>query len=236
MNINVSYYTARGGREINQDSVSLLEDGLNTLALVADGLGGHQDGEVASKQAVATLNRQLHSVRLSEEALVEAVCQANADIHALQTPGRKMRTTIAALWLSDGLAVAANVGDTRIYQFRDGNIVYQSMDHSVAQMAVLIGELKPEDIRQSPDKNKLIRVLGEADTPKVDTQVLSLKAGDRFLLCTDGFWGEVTENEMLTAMAKTSSAQEWLDQMRWNITAFEDESQDNHTAIALIIN
>lgn len=236
MDISVSYYTAQGGRAVNQDAVSLLENGRTTLAIVADGLGGHEAGEVASKQAVSTINNMLQSTKPSENAIVDAITQANQDIYILQNPAKKMRTTVAALWISSGLAVAANVGDTRIYQFRDGRIIYQSVDHSVAQMAVLVGELHPDDIRKSSDKNKLIRVLGDATSPKVDTQVLSVQSGDRFLICSDGFWGVVTEQEMLASMTRGTSAQKWLEQMRWKIDTFSDESQDNHTAIAMIIN
>lgn len=236
MDISVSYYTAQGGRAVNQDAVSLLENGRTTLAIVADGLGGHEAGEVASKQAVSTINNMLQSTKPSENAIVDAITQANQDIYVLQNPAKKMRTTVAALWISSGLAIAANVGDTRIYQFRDGRIIYQSIDHSVAQMAVLVGELHPDDIRKSSDKNKLIRVLGDVTSPKVDTQVLSVQSGDRFLICSDGFWGVVTEQEMLASMTRGTSAQKWLEQMRWKIDTFSDESQDNHTAIAMIIN
>lgn len=236
MDISVSYYTAQGGRAVNQDAVSLLENGRTTLAIVADGLGGHEAGEVASKQAVSTINNMLQATKPSENAIVDAITQANHDIYALQNPAKKMRTTVAALWISSGLAIAANVGDTRIYQFRDGRIIYQSIDHSVAQMAVLVGELHPDDIRKSSDKNKLIRVLGDATSPKVDTQVLSVQSGDRFLICSDGFWGVVTEHEMLASITRGTSAQKWLEQMRRKVDVFSDENQDNHTAIALIIN
>lgn len=236
MDISVSYYTAQGGRAVNQDAVSLLENGRTTLAIVADGLGGHEAGEVASKQAVSTINNMLQATKPSENAIVDAITQANHDIYALQNPAKKMRTTVAALWISSGLAIAANVGDTRIYQFRDGRIIYQSVDHSVAQMAVLVGELHPDDIRKSLDKNKLIRVLGDATPPKVDSQVLSVQSGDRFLICSDGFWGVVTEHEMLASITRGTSAQKWLEQMRRKVDLFSDENQDNHTAIALIIN
>lgn len=236
MDISVSYYTAQGGRAVNQDAVSLLENGQATLAIVADGLGGHDAGEVASKQAVSTINNMLQATKPSENAIVDAITQANHDIYALQNPAKKMRTTVAALWISSGLAIVANVGDTRIYQFRDGRIIYQSVDHSVAQMAVLVGELHPDDIRKSSDKNKLIRVLGDATPPKVDSQILSVQSGDRFLICSDGFWGVVTEHEMLASITRGTSVQKWLGQLRWKIDALSDENQDNHTAIALIIN
>ena len=236
MEISVSYYTAKGRRSVNQDAVSILENGRTTLAIVADGLGGHDAGEIAANQAVRTINHMLQSSDPSQSAIIHAISQANSDINALQNATQKMRTTVAVLWLDNGLAIAANVGDTRIYQFRNGKIIYQSLDHSVAQMAVLVGELRPEDIRKSADKNKLIRVLGDNIAPKAGMEVLTVQPGDRFLICSDGFWGVVTEDAMVTSMQSEPSAQKWLERMRREIDAFSDPMQDNHTAIALVIN
>lgn len=236
MEISVSFYTAQGKRPTNQDAVSLMENGHATLAVVADGLGGHQAGELASKQAISTINRLLQSSVPNKSEVIDAIQQANCDINALQKESQTLRTTVAVLWIHGGMAIAANVGDTRIYQFRSGKIIYQSIDHSVAQMAVLIGEIKPEDIRKSADKNKLIRVLGDRVVPKVDTQMLSVQSGDRFLLCSDGFWEYVTEHDMIAAANTNASAQTWLEIMRQKVDDFSCESQDNHSAIALIIN
>lgn len=236
MDISISYYTAKGKRQNNEDAVSLLEGGNSLLAIVADGLGGHDDGEIASGQAVATLNRQLQGQQPDEDRLLDAVCQASRDIFNARDPRHPMRTTLAALWLGDYSALAANVGDSRIYQFRQDRIVYQSMDHSVAQMAVLVGEMDAADIRRSKDRNKLIRVLGDEADPKVDLQTLLVKPGDRFLLCSDGFWEPVTEEMMLQTMADSSTAQQWLARMRRIVEEAGNPCQDNHTAIALIVN
>ena len=193
MEISISYYTARGKRQNNEDAVSLLEGSNSLLAVVADGLGGHEAGEVASNHAVATLNRLLQSQTPEEDDLIDAIRQANQEIYEMQNAQSHMRTTVAALWLGDYRTIAANVGDSRIYQFRNGRIVYQSTDHSVAQMAVLVGEVEKSELRRSKDRNKLIRVVGEANPPKVDCVELTVQAGDRFLLCSDGFWEPVTE-------------------------------------------
>lgn len=235
MELNIAYYTARGMREVNQDAVTIMENDKGVLAVVADGLGGHDCGEVASDMAVKSIIRQLQNSRPGEAAVAEAVETAGREIFEAQKETQKMRTTVAVLWIDERLAISANVGDTRIYQMRDNDIIYQSTDHSVAQMAVLVGELAPDRIRQSPDRNKLIRVLGDANTPKVDTKILYVKQGDRFLLCSDGFWGVVTEEEMLKTLSRTKTANEWLAEMRWMVDAFADEKQDNHTAIAMIV-
>lgn len=236
MDISISYYTAKGRRQNNEDAVSLLEGSNSMLAIVADGLGGHDDGEVASAQAVATINRELQSKLPDEDALIDAIHRANEDIYRMQNPRRPMRTTVAALWIGDYAVVAANVGDSRIYQFRGDRIIYQSMDHSVAQMAVLVGEMDKSEIRSSKDRNRLIRVVGDVNAPKVDSTVLSVQAGDRFLLCSDGFWEPVTESCMLQSATLTDTAQQWLSMMRQTVEKADNPSQDNHTAIALIIN
>ena len=210
MEISISYYTARGKRQNNEDAVSLLEGSNSLLAVVADGLGGHEAGEVASNHAVATLNRLLQAQTPEEDDLIDAIQQANQEIYEMQNAQSHMRTTVAALWLGDYRTIAANVGDSRIYQFRNGRIVYQSTDHSVAQMAVLVGEVEKSELRRSKDRNKLIRVVGEANPPKVDCVELTVQAGDRFLLCSDGFWEPVTEERMLETMASSATAQQWL--------------------------
>lgn len=235
MEISISYYTARGKRQNNEDAVSLLEGSNSLLAVVADGLGGHEAGEVASNHAVATLNRLLQAQTPEEDELIDAIRQANQEIYEMQNAQSHMRTTVAALWLGDYRTIAANVGDSRIYQFRNGRIVYQSTDHSVAQMAVLVGEVEKSELRRSKDRNKLIRVVGEANPPKVDCVELTVQAGDRFLLCSDGFWEPVTEERMLETMASSATAQQWLRLMRQEVERANNPTQDNHTAIALVI-
>ena len=235
MEISISYYTARGKRQNNEDAVSLLEGSNSLLAVVADGLGGHEAGEVASSHAVATLNRLLQAQTPEEDELIDAIRQANQEIYEMQNAQSHMRTTVAALWLGDYRTIAANVGDSRIYQFRNGRIIYQSTDHSVAQMAVLVGEVEKSELRRSKDRNKLIRVVGEANPPKVDCVELTVQAGDRFLLCSDGFWEPVTEERMLETMASSATAQQWLRLMRQEVERANNPTQDNHTAIALVI-
>ena len=145
-------------------------------------------------------------------------------------------TTIAALWMQGGYAVAAHVGDTRIYQIRNGKIIYQSEDHSQVQMAVLVGELSPDAVRKHKDRNKLFRVLGEKnEDTKVDSYELNVRPGDRFLICSDGFWEPVTEADMLRTASQTANAQQWLIAMQRIVAAANDPRQDNNTAVAIIV-
>lgn len=235
MKLSSSCYTAKGTRTNNEDSVFGGESGDGFLAVVADGLGGHADGELASSLAISAIRESLRDLHTNEDDLIDAIRKASAEILAAQNPQNPMHTTVTALWIGDTVAVAAHVGDSRAYQFRNGKIIYQSLDHSVAQMAVLVGKLAPDELRGSRDRNHLIRVLGSSNSPPVDSQLLSVQAGDRFLLCSDGFWENVLEFDMLKTIASTTTAEDWLAAMRAIVEDAANSSQDNHTAIALVV-
>lgn len=228
MNISAAYSSDVGARPNNEDSVSVHEG--------RDGLGGHANGEMASGIAVSVISRRLLGKAPNEPELIAAVQAASDSIFESREGGSDMKTTIAALWMGDYMGFAANVGDSRIYQFRNGKIIYQSVDHSVAQMAVLVGELNPEDIRTSPDRNRLIRVLGNETAPKVACECLSIQKGDRLLLCSDGFWEPVSEELMLSTAAETATANEWLEKMKSAVVSAASPTQDNYTAVTVIIN
>lgn len=226
-------YTDVGKRDNNEDALKAERLSGGLLAVVADGLGGHSYGEIASQLAVESIFRDLEEKQIDEETLIYAVLKANDTICTAENRGH---TTAAALWMEDSCAVAAHVGDSRIYQFRDGNIIFQSVDHSVVQMAVLVGELAPDAVRHHKDRNKVFRVLGDDhEEPKVDSTELTVCPGDRFLLCSDGFWEPVTEADMLRTLRETETAQQWLDAMRQIVADARDPRQDNNTAICILV-
>ena len=233
MTTDIAFYTDQGKRENNEDAVTVVETRNGIIAIVADGLGGHRDGEIASQQAADTIRRLLINCEPDEDMLIDAIQEASKGILSLHSSDGAMYTTVAVLWIGRGSAIVANVGDTRIYQFRDGGIVYQSLDHSKAQMAVLVGQLSPNDIRYSKDRNRLIRVLGTVETPKVDCCTLDICTGDHFLLCTDGFWEPVDERKMKELLCGSNSANQWLQRMEQVIEASQNPFQDNYSAIAI---
>lgn len=233
MNLSLSSYSSLGKRKNNEDSLALIENERSLLAVVADGLGGMGNGEFASQQAVGTLNRLLASAELDAEALKDAICEANDKICQLHGEHPGAMTTVASVWLDTERALAMHVGDTRIYQFRDGGILYQSVDHSIAQMSVMAGELKPEEIRGCKDRNKLFRSLGHSDSPRITETLLDILPGDRLLLCTDGFWEMILEDDMLRLISETADAESWLQAMR---AIVEPLAADNNTAIAIVVN
>ena len=233
MKIQLAYYSAQGNRPVNEDSVSILEFGNSVIAIAADGLGGHGGGDAASRAAIAAVNSDLQNQPVSEAALHEAIRHANNAVRALQKDGGEMKTTIAVLWIGKQCAVAANVGDSRIYQFRGSRIVYQSVDHSVAQMAVLVGEINPEQIRKYPGRSQLVRSLGMSDDVQIDSSVLRMQRGDSFLICTDGFWENIAEGEMCLYAQQDTEPKQWLRRMRNYVETNGIRDLDNHSAIAV---
>lgn len=235
MNIEVAYYSDIGGRQFNEDAVSVTESDTGMLAIVADGLGGHGGGELAAKRSVSMVTGELLCAVPNESALVSAIEKANASILAMQNAEVQMKTTIAACWITGNRGFLANVGDTRIYLIRGEEIIYQSIDHTVAQLAVLGGAITAEEIRTTKDRNKLLRALGSGTELKIDTKVLELKPQDRFLICSDGFWEYITEPELLCFLHGNETASAWLNAMRKHIEEKGDSRMDNHSAIVLRI-
>jgi len=232
MNFDVAFYSERGGRAVNEDAVSVSGMPERLLALAADGLGGMGDGEEASRDAVSYL-AELTQCPVEEDTLCDAISEENRRILRMHESGKQMMTTIAVLWADAEQALAATVGDTRLYQFRNGRIVFQSTDHSVAQLAVFSGEITQAQLRGYPGRNRLLRALGAEQEVQVELNVLDACPGDRFLLCSDGFWELITETEMLYWNA-TDTAAAWLARMKTLADARCGFRGDNHSAIAVI--
>lgn len=234
--MNIAFYTAQGGRIENEDAVKVINSEKAVLAIAADGLGGHDCGERASECAVSTISNLLSNKLPSEDALINAIQSADCKIKELQkNSGKDMKTTIAVAWIGKDTAVVAHVGDTRIYQFRDNEVIFQSLDHSVAQMAVMVGEITANQIRGYKDQNKLIRALGSNKQVKVTCELLNVLPDDAMLLCTDGFWELINEDEMITTFEKKITVEEWLKKMRSYVEKRMIQNGDNHSAIAIYL-
>jgi serine/threonine protein phosphatase PrpC len=177
------------------------------LYVVADGLGGHNAGEVASSSAVARLGEEYYSpsnhTRI-EPALRQAVQAANLRIHELvhRNPDyRSMETTLSAVAIAGTQAYIAHVGDSRIYHWRAGRLSQLTADHSEAAELVRMRILKPERVRDHPGRNTLTRTLGSRLIPRPDYLRQPVAAGDQFVLCTDGLWSEVEEPEIVEILS-----------------------------------
>ena len=147
-----------------------------------------------------------------------------------------MRTTVVMLVIAGETARWAHCGDSRLYAFQDTAIVHQTLDNSVPQALVAMGEIMPEAIRFHEDRNRLTRCLGSPDKFRCTVaEPVTLSPGSSFLLCTDGFWEYVYEPEMLIDLAKATSPENWSSLMTERLLSRVPPDHDNYTALALWI-
>ncbi|MFC8681778.1 PP2C family protein-serine/threonine phosphatase [Microbacterium ureisolvens] len=179
----------------------------SNLFVVADGMGGHAGGDVASSLAISrleSLDRPYDSTAEAEKALQDAISDAAVDL--VDTVGARpelagMGTTVSALIMVDDYAVIAHIGDSRIYLYRDGALTQITTDHTFVQRLVDSGRITPEEARYHPRRSVLMRVLGDMDTdPELDTFIMPTQPGDRWLLCSDGLSGVVDDPHTAKAL------------------------------------
>ncbi|MCR4615839.1 MAG: serine/threonine-protein phosphatase [Clostridiales bacterium] len=232
-------YTNQGGRKNNEDAY-LCSKGIWTLA---DGLGGHDCGEVASEESVRYINSLWKQMGcpMDEESLLKMLAETNKYILHLQkkSPEKSSMRTTLVFAVTDGETLRyANVGDSRFYLFRDNKIIAQSEDHSVCAAIARLGEIRYEDIRFNEDRNKLLKVIGDTEDLNIRKlpEPIVLKPGDAFLLCSDGFWEFVYEQEMEIDLSKSKSSKEWLAFMTKRLLLkTKNKENDNFTAICVRI-
>lgn len=188
-------------RAVNQDAHWMGDvPSKGFLAVVADGMGGHQTGEVASEQALSTLRAKLGSTRAHPPAaLARAIQAANLAVHALATERPEhhgMGTTLTALLVDDQVGLVGHVGDSRAYRLRDGVLEQLTHDHSWVADRVRQGLLSTEEARRHRWRNVITNVLGAGPRFRLDLTTFEVRAGDRFLLCSDGVSMLVSEGLM----------------------------------------
>jgi protein phosphatase len=208
-------------RTHNEDNFSILEDA--GLYIVADGMGGHASGEVASKMAVDSLReffaataqdpertwpyKMDRSKGYEENRLITGIKLANLRIYesAQRDPRQRgMGTTIVTMFAVEDGVYVAHVGDSRAYRVRDGNLEQLSEDHSLLNDYIKMKRLSAEEIANFPHKNVIVRALGMKDTVKVDTRYEQPRVGDVYVLCSDGLSGPVTDPELLDIVLTTA--------------------------------
>lgn len=195
-------------REINEDSFVCQPP----LFLVADGMGGHVAGEVASRLAAETIARHFAAAGPESEyteALAEAISQANALIFRMARKNSDctgMGTTVTAAFIDGHQLFWGHVGDSRLYLLRDGELRQLTEDHSLVSELVKNGSITAEEALTHPHRNILTRAVGTDDHIKVDTGGLTLEAGDRLLLCTDGLTNMLADDEIRAVLAGEGQA------------------------------
>jgi protein phosphatase len=202
-------------RENNEDSLAYWESPddatfarLGRLAIVADGMGGCEGGQFASRIAVETVE-QIYSTSADsdpQQRLLEGFRQAHARIQqqASDNPGlRGMGTTMTAFSVVADRLYYAHIGDSRLYLLRAGKLRVVTRDHSLVSRLVETGIIRAEDADNHPQKHVLTAAVGIADDiqPDFSAEPVALEKSDILLLCTDGLWGQVSEPELLEALA-----------------------------------
>lgn len=233
-------------RSVNEDSYVLLPD--QGLWVVADGMGGAQAGDVASQMAIDTLRSSYHEPTL--DALADAMAEANARIHAAARESahlKGMGTTTVAIALvpeepdpdhpeipADELSqhlLVINVGDSRAYLFRDGSLSQLTEDHSVVGELLREGRINEQEAEAHPQRNIITRVLGVYPEVTPDIWPIDPIRGDRYLLCSDGLFNEVGNDQMAAVLRRLEDPSEAADELVR--LALEGGGRDNITVIVL---
>ncbi len=210
-------------RDTNEDHIRFVEPHADdprarrgALLVVADGMGGHAAGEVASALAVETIFQHYYASDAAPDvALRHALERANAAVwDAGQQPDRKgMGTTVTALVLRDGQGFVAHVGDSRLYRLRGGTLRQITHDHSLVQEMVRKGMIREDEAAHHDDRNVLLQALG--NRPSVEVEVLDaplvLAAGDTFLACSDGLHDGIAPGELEALLARHTDVQQAAD-------------------------
>ena len=239
MEFDVYEYTNQGGRSYNEDSVGHTTDGEHGLFVVADGLGGHALGEVASACARDTLIEGWSAEQEDRSTwLEEVIGQANRNILDIQKERDKIcKSTVVALTIDGGKAVWAHVGDSRLYYLHRDEIRFITEDHSVAYKKYKAGEITRMQIATDEDQSSLLRTLGSEDrfTPQIRTCGDTIEPGDAFLLCSDGGWEFFRDTEVLIDFLKAENAKHWAELLLTRMMGRIDSGNDNLTLLTLMI-
>jgi serine/threonine protein phosphatase PrpC len=235
-------------RQSNEDAF-FVDDQLG-LYIVGDGMGGHAAGEIASQEAVETVYGMvkrgignLHEladpvveedVRAASRLMESSIQAATYMVFSLAEMDRGktgMGTTLSALLVLGAYAVTAQVGDSRIYRVRDGGVEQLTEDHTLIAWQLKQGLITPQEAKKSPHRNVITRAVGNRDYVQVDTGLVKLAPGDRFLLCSDGLHGYLRDSDIapIVALGGDVAVRKFID------LANERGGKDNITAVLVAI-
>lgn len=231
MKMIFSYMTDRGKkREKNEDSV--YADG--TLFIIADGMGGHNAGEVASRMATDIISERLKGIKENRrEEITDAVAFANAEIYkAAEGQFSGMGTTVDVCLFNGKSLHIGHVGDSRVYLLHDGELTKLTVDHSYVEMLLSKGEITREEADNYPMKNMITRAVGVSGGITTDYYEKSVSEGDILLLCTDGLTNAVSENDIKNILGSEKDIENAV--KRLIDTANTNGGPDNITVIAAV--
>ena len=232
-------FSSFGSRPVNEDSAAVFENSMGKCYVLCDGLGGHGMGDAASQLVVEKIGEQFADCDNISEFIPAAIEYAQQQLLAQQEmlhAQMKMKTTVVIVATDDKNAYIGHVGDSRAYVFSKNKVRSRTLDHSIPQMLVLTKEIKESEIRHHPDRSLLLRVMGtEWDESKYEIEKpVALKKCQAFLLCSDGFWELIDEQQMCQTLKSSKTVQEWMEAMTQIIESNgKGTDMDNYTAIAV---
>lgn len=228
-----------GNRQSNEDSLIFYNDGKSVCAILADGLGGHKDGAVASAVVTKYFGEKYCSHPLVSRGAIAQYIKECQDILLEWQKNFKsqgMKTTMVILMADSVHAVWGHAGDSRIYCFKKNKLIYRTYDHSVPQMLAEAGWIPEKNIRMHPDRNRLLSVVGSKwEKPGYTISDLHpIEEIQAFLLCSDGFWEWINERQMETCLKKSADVKDWLLKMKKIVEKKgKNKEMDNYSAIAI---
>ena len=248
MNISIQKpfsITEIGKRINNEDSIYPNNESVSAndrLFLVCDGVGGSNKGEVASSVACESIQNYFRSFldterEFSPDFIEKAVryAEINFDEYLKQNPQAKgMATTLCLLYISSEGIYIAHAGDSRIYQIREGKIIFQTEDHSLINSLVKNGQVLPEDANRHPQKNVIYKAIQGSFYPvEIDiVKIKDIRSGDQFLMCTDGIIETLSDNEICQILSENGSSESKLNKIK---ELCKDTSRDNYSAYLIPI-
>ncbi|AFM42562.1 serine/threonine protein phosphatase [Desulfosporosinus acidiphilus SJ4] len=226
-------------RKNNEDSFLVLSD--HGIFAVADGMGGHRSGEIASATALRELEKLAPRLKgLTDQDLegwlVESFAQANRVVYESSTTEPEnagMGTTLTALLVRETSALIAHAGDSRAYLWRGEELKVLTKDHSLVGELVRLGQISLEEAEKHPQRNILMRAIGADQQIEVDCQKIALQSGDVILLCTDGFSNVISDQELASEFSQPGTWEECLERLR--LLILERGAPDNFTALCCIM-
>jgi protein phosphatase len=244
LKLNVGKCTLLGNyRENNEDAIDVKHFPDLEVCIVADGMGGQAAGEVASKRAIEVIPRELRKglggvdgPDGTKTIIKRSIVSANEEIIQMANLDREMKnmgtTVVTAIWRKGDELFVTGVGDSRAYLIRDGKIEQLTVDHSLAQALVEAKTISPAEAKEHRFKNVLWKYLGTREVGEgPEVKAIQLKPGDRFLLCTDGLTGVVTDDKILQFVLTQPDVQACADGL--GQLALDAGSKDNVSCIII---
>lgn len=241
--IDSALMSQKGGRLVNEDYVAKAIHGEDQCFVLCDGLGGHERGDLAAREVATCITDYFEQTGGSFSFLDDAINMAQEKLLIIQRTNNlvdSMKTTLVVLVVTGEYIKWAHIGDSRLYRvYSDGTKYQRTKDHSLVQQLADRGVIKDEEIRNHPDRNKLLRAMGASWERKSYDKSAILERGEKqgFVLMTDGFWEYVYETEIMESYNNSNNAKQWLDEMEKKVLSRADlEKTDNYSAICVMVN